>query len=66
MPDNRAYDEAAIKAVLEDSYKGWEAGDADAMVANYTPDATATVPGSLRNSREVIRHNMALGFEGPL
>ncbi len=66
MSDSRAEDQAAIKAVLVDSYKAWEAGDADGMVANYTADATAIMTGSLRDSREVIRKNMALGFQGPL
>ena len=66
MSDSRAEDEAAIEAVLGDSYKAWEAGDADGMVANYTADATAIMTGSLRDSRDVIRQNMALGFEGPL
>ncbi|MDJ0385318.1 SgcJ/EcaC family oxidoreductase [Streptomyces sp. G-G2] len=66
MSDSRAEDVAAIRAVLVDSYKAWEAGDADGMVANYTEDATAIMTGSLRDSREVIRKNMALSFEGPL
>ena len=66
MSDNRAEDEAAIQAVLVDSYKAWEAGDADGMVADYTADATAIMTGSLRDSRDVIRENMALAFAGPL
>ena len=66
MSDSRAEDQAAIQAVLADSYKAWEAGDADGMVANYTADATAIMTGSLRNSRDVIRENMALAFAGPL
>jgi uncharacterized protein (TIGR02246 family) len=66
MSDSSAADEAAIQAVLVDSYKAWEAGDADGMVANYTADATAILTGSLRGSRDVIRDNMALAFEGPL
>jgi uncharacterized protein (TIGR02246 family) len=66
MSNSRAEDEAAIQAVLVDSYKAWEAGDADGMVANYTTDATAIMTGSLRDSRDVIRQSMALGFEGPL
>jgi len=66
MSDNRAHDEEAIQAVLVDSYKAWEAGDADGMVANYTADATAIMTGSLRGSRDVIRESMALAFEGPL
>lgn len=66
MSDIRAEAEAAIQAVLADSYKAWEAGDADGMVADYTVDATAIMTGSLRDSREMIRQNMALAFAGPL
>ena len=66
MSDIRAEDEAAIQAVLIDSYQAWEAGDAAAMVADYTADATAIMTGSLRESRDVIRENMALAFAGPL
>jgi uncharacterized protein (TIGR02246 family) len=66
MSDRRAEDEAAIQAVLVDSYKAWAAGDADGMVANYTPDATAIMTGSLRGSRDVIRESMAKSFAGPL
>ena len=66
MSDSRAEDRAAIQAVLDASYTAWEAGDADAMVANYTADATAIMTGSLRESRDAVRHNMALAFAGPL
>ncbi|MEE4490026.1 SgcJ/EcaC family oxidoreductase [Streptomyces sp. BE230] len=66
MSDIRAADAAAIRAVLAGSYKAWEAGDADGMVADYTEDATAIMPGSLRDSRDVIRDSMALAFTGPL
>ena len=66
MSESRAADEAAIQAVLMQSYKAWEAGDADGMVADYAPDATAIMTGSLRDSRDVIRQSMALAFEGPL
>ena len=66
MSDSRAADEAAIQAVLEESYKAWTAGDADAMVADYTEDATAIMPGSLRDGREAVRQSMALAFAGPL
>ena len=66
MSDNRAEDEAAIQAVLIESYNAWEVGDADGMVANYTADATAIMTGSLRDSRDVVRENMAMAFEGPL
>jgi uncharacterized protein (TIGR02246 family) len=66
MSDTRADDAAAIQAVLADSYKAWEAGDAAGMVADYTADATAILPASLRDSREVIRESMAAAFAGPL
>lgn len=66
MSNSRAEDEAAIQAVLVGSYKAWEAGDAETMVADYTADATAIMTGSLRDSRDVIQANMALAFEGPL
>jgi uncharacterized protein (TIGR02246 family) len=66
MSDSRAEDVAAIQAVLVDSYKAWEAGDADGMVADYTADATAIMTGSLRGSRDVIRDSMAQAFAGPL
>ena len=66
MSENRVEDVAAIRAVLVASYRAWGAGDAVGMVADYTADATAIMTGSLRDSRDVIRQNMALGFDGPL
>ncbi|TVZ00950.1 SgcJ/EcaC family oxidoreductase [Trebonia kvetii] len=66
MSDSRAADAAAIQAVLVDSYKAWEAGDADGMVADYAADATVIMPGARRDSRDEIRDNMALAFTGPL
>jgi uncharacterized protein (TIGR02246 family) len=66
MSDNRAQAESAIQAVLADSYEAWAAGDADGMVADYTADATAIMPGSLRDGRHEIRESMALAFAGPL
>jgi uncharacterized protein (TIGR02246 family) len=66
MSNTHTADEAAIQAVLADSYKAWDAGDADAMVADYTEDATAILPGSLRDGRDAIRQGMAMAFAGPL
>jgi uncharacterized protein (TIGR02246 family) len=66
MSNTHTADEAAIQAVLADSYKAWEAGDADGMVADYTEDATAILPGSLRDGRDAIRESMAMAFAGPL
>jgi uncharacterized protein (TIGR02246 family) len=66
MMNSRVEDEVAIQAVLDASYKAWAAGDAEGMVADYAPDATAIMTGSLRGSREVIRESMAQAFAGPL
>jgi uncharacterized protein (TIGR02246 family) len=62
MSEKRPQDVAAIKGVLDDLYKAWDAGDADAFVADYTEDATVVMPGAYRGSREEIRRNMAEGF----
>lgn len=59
-------DEAAIQAVLDKSYRAWAAGDAAGMVADYTVDATAILPGSRRDGRDAIRESMAQAFAGPL
>lgn len=62
MTVTRSHDETAIKGVLEGVYQAWDAGDADAFVADYRDDATAILPGSYRRSKEVVRENMAVGF----
>ena len=66
MPSNRTDDETAILAVLASSYAAWAVGDATGMVADYTQDATAIMPGSLRDGRDAIRASMATAFAGPL
>jgi uncharacterized protein (TIGR02246 family) len=66
MSDTCSSDEAAVRAVLDDSYRAWAAGDAEVMVADYADDASAVMPGSLRAGREVIRASMAAAFAGPL
>jgi uncharacterized protein (TIGR02246 family) len=66
MSDTRTEDEAAIHAVLDAAYRAWEDNDADAFVTHYNEDATAILPGALRDAREVIRESMAKGFAGPL
>ncbi|MFI6600847.1 SgcJ/EcaC family oxidoreductase [Nonomuraea sp. NPDC050536] len=62
MTQTRSHDVAAIKGVLENLYKAWGAGDADAFVTDYTEDATAIMPGTYRKSKEEVRQNMADGF----
>lgn len=66
MSESYAMDEAAIEAVLVDSYNAWAAGDAGGMVANYAPDATAIMTGTLRDGRDAIQASMAQAFSGPL
>lgn len=62
MTETRPHDVTAIKGVLENLYKAWDAGDADAFVTDYTEDATVIMPGTYRKSREEVRQNMADGF----
>ena len=59
-------DRQAIRDVLASLYKAWEAGDADAFVADYTEDATVVQPGVYKKDREEIRTTMAAAFAGPL
>ncbi len=59
-------DRQAILDVLASVYKAWEAGDADAFVADYTDDASVVQPGVYKKDREEIRTTMAAGFAGPL
>ena len=66
MSHNRAEDEVAINAMLNEMYQAWAANDADGFVKYYSDDATAILPGSLRGSRKAIRDSMAAGFDGPL
>jgi uncharacterized protein (TIGR02246 family) len=66
MTDFRSDDVAAIRDVLANSYRAWARGDAAGMVEAYTDEATAIMPGVLRDGRDVIRESMAAGFAGPL
>lgn len=62
MTETRPHDVAAIKGVLVNHYKAWDAGDADAFVTDYTADATVIMPGIYRTSKEEVRRSMADGF----
>jgi uncharacterized protein (TIGR02246 family) len=66
MTETRPHDVAAIKGVLENHYKAWDAGDADAFVTDYTADATVIMPGIYRTSKEEVRRGMAEGFASSL
>lgn len=59
-------DEHAVRAVLERLYDAWDKGDAEAFVADYTSDATSTLPGDYRSDRNIIHAKMAAAFAGPL
>jgi uncharacterized protein (TIGR02246 family) len=59
-------DRQAIRDVLANLYKAWEAGDAEAFVADYTEDATVVQPGVYKKDREEVRTKMAAAFAGPL
>lgn len=58
--------DTAVLATLDRVYAAWADNDADAMVANYAPDATATLPGAHVPDRAGIRDAMAAAFAGPL
>jgi uncharacterized protein (TIGR02246 family) len=59
-------DRQAVLDVFARLYKAWEAGDADAFVADYTDDATVVQPGIYKKDRQEIRDSMAALFAGPL
>jgi len=59
-------DRQAVLGPLAALYRAWEAGDAEAFVADYTEDATVIQPGVYKKDREEIRTTMAAGFAGPL
>ncbi|WP_394827361.1 SgcJ/EcaC family oxidoreductase [Pendulispora albinea] len=63
---SRDGNEDAVRAAIASVYKGWADNDADAFVAAYGPDATATLPGSHLPSRNAIRATMAALFAGQL
>jgi uncharacterized protein (TIGR02246 family) len=57
---------SAVRAVLDEIYTAWADNDADAFVAPYAEDATATLPGTHLEGREAVRAAMAEVFAGPL
>jgi uncharacterized protein (TIGR02246 family) len=61
-----AANDGAVRAVLDRIYAAWAANDADAFVAPYADDATATLPGAYLPGKEAIRATMAAVFAGPL
>jgi uncharacterized protein (TIGR02246 family) len=62
----RAANDGAVRAVLDRIYAAWAANDADAFVAPYADDATATLPGAYLPGKEAIRATMVAVFAGPL
>jgi uncharacterized protein (TIGR02246 family) len=59
-------DRQAVVDVLARLYQAWEAGDAEAFVADYTDDASVIQSGVYEKDREEIRTNMTAAFAGPL
>ena len=57
-------DRQAVLDVLARVYRAWEAGDAEAFVADYTDDASVIQPGVYEKDREEIRTN-SRGVRGP-
>ena len=62
----RAGNDGAVRAVLDRVYAAWADNDADAFVAPYAENATATLPGTYLPDKEAIRATMAAVFAGPL
>ena len=56
----------SVLDVLARLYQAWEAGDAEAFVADYTEDASVIQSGVYEKDRAEIRTNMAAAFAGPL
>jgi uncharacterized protein (TIGR02246 family) len=65
-PATRTDQSGAVRAVLQQVYAAWAAGDADAFAARYVDDATVVMPGVFRRGRAAIRDYMAGAFAGPL
>jgi uncharacterized protein (TIGR02246 family) len=59
-------DDSTVRALLDDVYSAWAAGNADAFVARYAQRSSAMLPGSWLQGREAIRATMAEAFAGPL
>ena len=57
-------DRQAILDVLAGLYKAWEANDAEALVADYTDDASVVQPGVYKKDREDIENGLPVGV-GP-
>jgi uncharacterized protein (TIGR02246 family) len=54
--------ESDVLATIDAVYAAWAANDADAFVAGYAADATATLPGVRLPNREAIRASMVDTF----
>ena len=61
----RAGNDGAVRAALDRVY-AWADNDADAFVAPYAENATATLPGTYLPDKEAIRVTMVAAFAGPL
>ena len=55
-----------VLAVIQEQYAAWARGDAEALAACYTDDATVVQPGVYKTSRAEIQATFVAAFAGPL
>jgi uncharacterized protein (TIGR02246 family) len=59
-------DDRAVRALLDDIYVAFAAGDAEAYASSYAEDATVVMPGMWLPDRAALQSTMANLFAGPL
>ena len=55
-----------IQHVLDGVHDAWNAGDADALVANYADQVTIILAGTFFTDKAVVHSEMRKAFAGPL
>jgi uncharacterized protein (TIGR02246 family) len=59
-------DDRAVRAVLDEIYAAFTAGDAEAYASSYVQDATVVMPGMWLPDRAALQSTMEKLFAGPL
>jgi uncharacterized protein (TIGR02246 family) len=59
-------DDRDVRAVLDDLYAAFAAGDAQKYASSYAEDATVVMPGMWLPDRAALRSTMEQLFAGPL